>query len=350
MFRSIKFSLNSANTNKLNELDKLWLEYQRIVNLFVLDLINNIELTESYIRIIDSSLGNNLRQCAKRQAYKIFKTWCRNKKRGNIPILKNGMTLDQRFVTIKQSKNFFDYWVSISTLNKGERIKIPIHSYRYANKYFDKWNLRKGGKLIKTTKGWELILCFYKQSPTIKNIGKNLGIDIGIKKLMVDSDGNKYGENFESLMNKIQRKQQGSKAFKRALIERDCYINKTAKELPFEDTKIIIVERIKNIKKNTKKEKRLNKEFRSKFQRWTYPKLIGRIQQLAEVGGVHCQLIDPAYTSQTCNVCGFVHKSNRNGDLFKCRNCGYTMDADWNASLNILNRGLAQEITVPEST
>ncbi|MBT9165241.1 MAG: hypothetical protein DDT23_01256 [candidate division WS2 bacterium] len=57
-------------------------------------------------------------------------------------------------------------------------------------------------------------------------------------------------------------------------------------------------------------------------------------------------MIAPAYTSQTCSYCGFVHKLNRNSEIFKCRNCDYTLDADYNASLNILNLGLAQQSMV----
>jgi len=109
------------------------------------------------------------------------------------------------------------------------------------------------------------------------------------------------------------------------------------------------MENIKNIKRNSKKGKRLRKEFRSKFQRWTYPVLFGRINQLCELNGVHFYTVDPAYTSQTCSNCGFVHKLSRNGEIFKCRNCGYTQDADYNASLNILNLGIAQQSMVAGS-
>ncbi|MBU2559227.1 MAG: transposase [Bacteroidetes bacterium] len=167
---------------------------------------------------------------------------------------------------------------------------------------------------------------------------------------MVDSEGKQYGKDIERLMDKIQRKQQGSMAFKRALKERNYYINKTVKELPFKEMRAIAIENIKDIKKNTKKEKRLRKEFRSKFQRWVYALLISRIQQLAEVGGVHCLLIAPQYTSQTCSKCGFVSKLNRNGEIFLCKNCYYTTDADWNASKNILNLGLAQQSMVAGKT
>ena len=108
---------------------------------------------------------------------------------------------------------------------------------------------------------------------------KTIGIDIGIKKLIATSEGKFYGREIEELMNKIQRKQQGSKAFKKACKERNYYINKSVKELSYNKIKTIVVENIKDIKKNTKKNtkkrRRLRKQFRTKFQRWTYPLLIG---------------------------------------------------------------------------
>ena len=50
--------------------------------------------------------------------------------------------------------------------------------------------------------------------------------------------------------------------------------------------------------------------------------------------------ITPAsYTSQTCNVCGYIDKANRpNQHTYKCKNCGHTDNADFNASKNIRDR------------
>ena len=50
--------------------------------------------------------------------------------------------------------------------------------------------------------------------------------------------------------------------------------------------------------------------------------------------------ITPAsYTSQTCNVCGYIDKGNRpNQHTFKCKNCGHTDNADFNAAKNIRDR------------
>ncbi|MCY4521930.1 MAG: transposase, partial [Caldilineaceae bacterium] len=51
--------------------------------------------------------------------------------------------------------------------------------------------------------------------------------------------------------------------------------------------------------------------------------------------------VDPAYTSQTCAVCGHVGQANRKTQaLFQCTACGHTANADRNAAVNILARGL----------
>ena len=51
--------------------------------------------------------------------------------------------------------------------------------------------------------------------------------------------------------------------------------------------------------------------------------------------------VDPAYTSQTCAVCGHAGKENRKTQAtFKCTACGHTANADRNAAVNILDRGL----------
>lgn len=350
MKRSAKFTLQFANSQKQNSLDALFLEYIRVVNAFLIYLFEKKELSENYIKSFDSKLSYRYKQCAKRQAYKIFKCWCRNKKKGEKPILKSSMTLDERFIELQKSKNSFDYWVKIATLNKGRPIIVPIKSYEYANNYLQNWRLVKGAKLIKRDKYWQIVFAFEKETPKYKSVGDEIGVDIGIKKLLVDSNNNRYGLQIEPLLDKIQRKKQGSKAFKRALCERDYYINKTVKELPFSKYKTIVLENIKNIKQNTKKEKKLNKQFRSKFQRWTYAKLLSRIQQLAEVAGVQCRLVNPAYTSQTCIECNFVHKLNRNGEMFTCRNCGYIADADYVGSVNTLKAYLTQQPMVAGNT
>jgi len=52
--------------------------------------------------------------------------------------------------------------------------------------------------------------------------------------------------------------------------------------------------------------------------------------------------VDPAYTSQRCEVCGHTEAGNRPAQSkFKCRACGHEAHADVNAARNILAAGLA---------
>jgi putative transposase len=62
--------------------------------------------------------------------------------------------------------------------------------------------------------------------------------------------------------------------------------------------------------------------------------------KLRWLGGTFLK-IPPAYTSQTCYVCGNVHPGNRKGVKFNCTSCGHQDHSDINAAKNILAAGLA---------
>ena len=66
----------------------------------------------------------------------------------------------------------------------------------------------------------------------------------------------------------------------------------------------------------------------------TIPRIANRPKYFLSVS------ITPAsYTSQTCNICGYINKLNRpNQHTFKCKNCGHTNNADFNAAKNIRDR------------
>ena len=47
--------------------------------------------------------------------------------------------------------------------------------------------------------------------------------------------------------------------------------------------------------------------------------------------------VEPKFTSQKCSCCGYISKENRESQSkFICKQCGYSINADYNASLNIL--------------
>ena len=67
----------------------------------------------------------------------------------------------------------------------------------------------------------------------------------------------------------------------------------------------------------------------------------GRLEQYLTYKAGELVKVDPAYTSQTCAVCGHIGKENRKTRaLFHCTACGHTANADHNAAINILARGM----------
>lgn len=58
----------------------------------------------------------------------------------------------------------------------------------------------------------------------------------------------------------------------------------------------------------------------------------------AEEANKIVQQVNPQYTSQKCSSCGFVFSENRESQsIFNCKNCGFEINADLNASINIRN-------------
>ena len=65
-------------------------------------------------------------------------------------------------------------------------------------------------------------------------------------------------------------------------------------------------------------------------------------RKAAEVGNV-LLFVNPAYTSQACEKCGYTAKANRvSQSVFHCGKCGHTEHADINAARNILAKALRE--------
>lgn len=73
--------------------------------------------------------------------------------------------------------------------------------------------------------------------------------------------------------------------------------------------------------------------------RWT--DIQDKLEYKTRLAGTRLILVNPAYTSQTCNRCGHVAKENRESQaVFQCVNCGFKDNADINAAKNILGRAI----------
>ena len=62
-----------------------------------------------------------------------------------------------------------------------------------------------------------------------------------------------------------------------------------------------------------------------------------RIQQKGRLYQCDVILVNPAYTSQTCSMCGYTDKRNRKSQaVFQCVRCGHADNADHNAGRVII--------------
>ena len=99
--------------------------------------------------------------------------------------------------------------------------------------------------------------------------------------------------------------------------------------LGFQDTEDL---QVSNMVKNSHLSKSISDASWATFFDWC--------ASIAERDGLHYHKVNPRNMSQTCSSCG-VKSPNQLSlavRIFKCTNCGKTIDRDHNAALNILYR------------
>ena len=278
-------------------------------------------------------------------------------KRIHVDVKNVAIDIDARVFDVEQDKTKeFDEFIKLnlpwfkSNKRLAETINIPIKYHKHSNK-FNGWTRRNVVKFLAKTNSINLVWeKEAKEKP--KTINAPIGIDIGYKKLISDSNGEFYGrEELQKVYHKISKKKRGSKAYKRALAERTNLTNRFVNEFNYKnDFDCLVIEDLKSVKanksfKNLSKRKQLktNKFVKTKsnnlLQYWSYRTVIDKLERLSEEEGFRLIKVQPAYTSQTCSNCGSCNEENRKGENFHCKDCGMEMDADTNAARNILMLG-----------
>ena len=98
----------------------------------------------------------------------------------------------------------------------------------------------------------------------------------------------------------------------------------------------IIFGNLNGIRENIDYSRRLNQQLHN----WNFAQIVDFTSYKAQMRGIITDIIDEAYTSQTCCKCGVVKKSNRKTrGLYIC-DCGNHINADRNGANNILTKYL----------
>ena len=342
IIRTTKCSLKYANPHKREVLDRIILEYSKVVNLFITqfwkDCPSKTELLKPIVdSVLPSWISARLRQSAAREAIDMVKA-ARGRwgDKGVLPTHRGDrMCVSSTIAGLQPSRSTeFDCWLHLASIGDKIRIDLPIKLHSH----FHKW-ARAGKRLESYVITQEYVqFAFEIETGPKKPKDSCIGLDTGIKALASISTGEQIGMDIEDHIERIKRCKHGSKGQKRASRALRQRMAEAAKKVCLGPT-LVVVENLKGITKNTKR--RLVKNMRRSIGKWNVRYWLDRLQMTCEETNVSFRTVSPYKTSQTCHSCSHVDRRNRNGEKFLCRKCGYADNADINAARNILQRFLS---------
>jgi IS605 OrfB family transposase len=298
--RAVKVSLKFATAKKRSRLDHLLRRLRKLTNRYISHIWNHSGALDAATLNVIPCLHLSYRQrsdCLKYALEIIASTRASAAATGKVasmPCLKRSFKFSSLTATIEPGKGSFDYVLKISGVVPGKRLTLPFKSH----KRFNYWLSKPGAKLLNgcVIQGDMAILWIDLPDLPVREEGDELGIDLGYNKLLADSEGGKYGLEIKARCEKVRRKKPGSKGKRRAQQERQDYINRTVKEIPFARLRLIAVENLKHLKRGKKPNR--SKLFRKRLAPWTYRQALTRIEQLAAENRVHLAHVNPRNTSR----------------------------------------------------
>ena len=305
---------------------------------------NGVSLHHKTYKELRSYLPSQLAVSARMkaaEALKAVKVKIRKKQKAACP--------KSRQASIRFDDRSYNVWFDrneISILTIDGRKRFPVSVPEYFKQYLT-WKRGSADLFIRKNKVF-LHIVFSKDISDPELTGKVVGVDRGIKKIAVTSENQffsgghikKVSKRYEKMKSALQSC--GSRSAKRHLRKI------SGKENRFRtDTNHVITKRIAEslepgtvtaLEKLTgiRQAARLRKKQRKDLHKWNFFQFEQFPAYKAEGRGMQAEYVSAKYTSQKCSVCGHISRSNRQSQaVFKCKHCGFSLNADLNASRNI---------------
>ena len=327
--------------------DRRW--YQKPVLGWALDADGNLVVpTKEYPTVIELEVPAVIMKFMRRLVKQARKSIA-------LPDLSNVRTLklDEKVAKLEVSQNAYhvDFWLKLSTLDKGKPVAIPLKN----NPYY--MELLKTGERVPFVqvglKGGKLTvspILAHEKSP-LRTDDSEIGLDFGMVTMFTTSNGERHGiTSFnklkiwdELLLKRTKELQTQGKPFKsdptynslqskiRSFIKNE--IGRILNKLANKGYAVFMVEKLDFRGRGLSR--RMNRLLARTYRKVIKDKLV----RLEEKFGITTVEVNAAYTSQECSKCGFVSTGNRKSQsAFQCACCGHKINADVNAARNIVKR------------
>ena len=395
--------LSEANPGKLDALDQLVVVYQALCQQYVTLWCTTDDIPDGYAPpVFASQLSDRWHRVAMQQAAGIAKSWRTNRQAAFDAYLEDladyaqalakaeesGIPLDPKrkepvwrewnvpelrvpciqanVVVIEPSEDStFEYWLRISTLDKGHPLRVPVKLAAYHKKALTEKKLNTSTTLCKRNGCWWLTLSFDEDvALQTEKDAPRVGVDVGIANFLTTSTGKQYGTFHGKLARRHKRDRE--KRRRKAKL-RACLKKKGVAKLP--STSSVTGQRLsRHVRQEINRavalmiqdhpEARIVYEdlsvasmrFKARsMNAYLYASNLAhmpeQIKWATAKRGMAAHTVKAAYSSQECSRCHYVNRANRvSQQTFCCVHCGYQDHADHNASLNLASRWADQEL------
>ena len=289
-------------------------------------------------------LGAQLAVCARAKAVEAIKT-TRAKKSETCPQFgsRGSIRYDARTYRLMSLDR-----VSLNTL-QGRIVCRMILGKRQHDMLTDPEWIIGGADLMWRRGTYYLNVTQNKDTPDLTETTETLGVDLGIVQLATDSTGESFsGARVHEVRMRYHKRRQelqrvGTRSAKRRLkklsgrekrFQKDTNhcIAKTLVHKAVVSCKALALEDLTGIRE------RVTVRHENRYERhsWAFYQLRVYIAYKAAWASVPVRFVDPRNTSRTCHVCKHCEKANRQSQAsFKCKQCGFCCNADYNAAINI---------------
>lgn len=218
-------------------------------------------------------------------------------------------------------------------------------------------------QIIKTKCGEWFAIFLEEVTPRKNNVEGIIAIDPGVRTFLTGFDGRSFIEIGSGDMGKITRlcqyldelmgtlgktksKRQRQKRRKAAarlrkrirnLID-ECH-HQVASWLS-KNYQIILLPTFETSEMTRKKKRKIKSKTARQMLTWSHYRFKQVLKNQAELSG--CQIMDVTeeFTSKTCTKCGHIHSKLGGNKVFKCPECGYKINRDFNGALGIMLKAL----------